>query len=889
MLSTRLSRSSDSRTTRVRRAGSRDQRVNRRLTSAVAVGAMAAGALMAIPALGAWAAPTGGIGSTSINQTLTADTFSRITARGWGRATVGGAYTVEDDSLFSADGDSGKISLRSPGVGGAAVLGDVSVNDAEAEFTFSVSSLPRTGAGISLAAQLRGRAGSLYEGVVRIAPGGIVSIALQRQEGSPRNLTALAAETPLPLRISVGAPYTLRVHVSGSDPVQLAARLTAASEQGPVGWQVEASDYSNTRLRNGGAPAVSAYVSRSSQPTTVDIDNVIVQSVDINQGPPVAVPTGSLTPTPTASPSPQPSPTPTPATSVPSSSPPVPPASPPRSSIALGTTGAPRVGTARYPVPAGAIFASPNGSDNSAGTMSAPLRTVRSAVAKTRAGGTIVLRAGTYHESVSVDSRTVTIQNYPGEAVWMDGSSVVSGFRPYSPGVWVMDGWTVRFDASASYTFGASDGNTADWTFVNPAHPMAAHPDQVWIDGTALRQVRSADQVVSGSFAVDYQSRRLFIGADPSGRQVRASDLSKALSIRTAGSVLRGIGVTRYAPSIPHIGAVTAERSGIRVQDVVISDSATIGLGITEPNITLDHVTVQRAGLLGIHVSTADGVRLLDVFSADNNTENFNMSPVSGGVKITRTRGVTVDHGTFESNEGPGLWVDESVYDSKISSSVFRGNRNHGVSLEISALAKVVNNLFVGNFANGIKINNTSDVALWNNTFVSNGRPVWIAQDERRGAKLSDPGHDPRQRLPDPTMTWINGPVTMRNNVFSGATSSNCLICVEDYSGQYTAEQMRVTGQADVYQRTSSSRPTAVVVWSRGAGNPARFSLLSAFTAASGQETRGIALDGTPAVDSGFRLTEKLKAASGVAEPLPADLAGLIGQQTGTRYLGAFL
>ena len=53
---------------------------------------------------------------------------------------------------------------------------------------------------------------------------------------------------------------------------------------------------------------------------------------------------------------------------------------------------------------------------------------------------------------------------------------------------WVSDGtifsagnWTAQFDASPTFTFGAPDGTTAGWSFVNPQYPMAAHPDQVWI------------------------------------------------------------------------------------------------------------------------------------------------------------------------------------------------------------------------------------------------------------------------------------------------------------------------------------------------------------------------------------------------------------------------
>ena len=55
-----------------------------------------------------------------------------------------------------------------------------------------------------------------------------------------------------------------------------------------------------------------------------------------------------------------------------------------------GTT----VGTAQYPVPAGAIVVSPSGNDGAAGTAAAPYKTLTKAASAAPAGATIVLRAG---------------------------------------------------------------------------------------------------------------------------------------------------------------------------------------------------------------------------------------------------------------------------------------------------------------------------------------------------------------------------------------------------------------------------------------------------------------------------------------------------------------
>lgn len=60
----------------------------------------------------------------------------------------------------------------------------------------------------------------------------------------------------------------------------------------------------------------------------------------------------------------------------------------------VDAAGSAPVGTASYPVPQYAVFASPSGVDTAAGTATAPVRTLAGAIALTPAGGTIVLRGG---------------------------------------------------------------------------------------------------------------------------------------------------------------------------------------------------------------------------------------------------------------------------------------------------------------------------------------------------------------------------------------------------------------------------------------------------------------------------------------------------------------
>jgi len=511
---------------------------------------------------------------------------------------------------------------------------------------------------------------------------------------------------------------------------------------------------------------------------------------------------------------------------------------PGRRSAGAGT----KVGTASYPVPDGAIVVSPSGRDGNAGTTGAPLRTVGAAVSKARSGGTIVLRAGTYHEDVVIPpDKRLTIQSWPREAVWFDGSTSVTGWSP-AGGRWQKDGWRTEFDASPTFTRGAKDHTAEGWRFINPEHPMAAHPDQIWINGVPQLQVRSLDEVRRGTFFHDRRADRLFLGTDPSGKEVRVSVIQRALAVRSRDSVLRGFGVRRYAPSVPDMGSVTLEEAGIDVEHVAITESATTGLFVSGSDVGLRNLHLARNGMIGVLADEADKLVAERVLAEENNVERFNASPSAGGMKVTTSRHATVRDSVFRSNKGSGLWFDVSSYDGTIVGCEMQGNENHGISLEISAKMLVANNVIAHNRANGVKVNNTSDVAIWNNTITGNERSIWLVQDKRQPS-ASSPDRDRRRPFPDPSMTWRIGPGTVHNNILASQRSGGCLLCIEDQTKQRAPDQMGIATGSNLLKRPDAEEVTALSVDD---------------TASS-------------------------------AQPLPPAVAGATGVAAGTRHYGAWI
>lgn len=548
----------------------------------------------------------------------------------------------------------------------------------------------------------------------------------------------------------------------------------------------------------------------------------------------------------------------------------------------VGLLGAASAGAVESTAPT--LYVAPTGSDTAAGTSSAPLRTITAAVSRTPSNGVVIVRSGSYHESLVLAGKTdVTIEAESGSTVWLDGSRVVSNWTQ-SGSAWVATGWTTQFDSSPTFTWGAADSTSASWQFVNPSYPMAAHPDQVWIDDVAQKQVGSRSEVGPGSFYVDYDKSQLILGSSPAGHEVRASDLAKAISIRDQGATISGINVRKFAPSVPTQGAVTVERPDVTLKDLKITDNATTGLQVGGPGARLSNLKLARNGMAGLRGTHADGLRIDQVVSVWNNLERFNSSPSAGGAKLVRTNTITVTGSRFSHNFGTGLWFDESAYNVRVFGSRITDNTANGLSLEISGTVKVANNVITDNDGNGMKINDTDKVDVWNNTLIGNGRTIAIVQDWR-DVNL---GNSYRNwSLP---LTLRSEYVTLRNNILASPNSSaDCLVCVQDYTHRFSGAQLKTSTDGNVYQRPSLTQPQWLMVWSRGAGDPARYDTITAIRTATGQEQQGRVLTGTAALTADEAPTSAVDSlVSSSAYAAPDWLASAANVVVGAKHLGAW-
>lgn len=281
-----------------------------------------------------------------------------------------------------------------------------------------------------------------------------------------------------------------------------------------------------------------------------------------------------------------------------------------------------------------------------------------------------MLRAGTYHESLNL-SKKVTIQNYPKEIVWFDGSSVVRGWS--KAGSTFVASWTTFFAPSSH-----SGGVTAE-------NPYANYPGQVFVDGQALKEVGLAAAVTTGTFFADSVNKRLVIGTDPTGKTVKSSDLTRAFQALT-DVTLRGFGVRRYATTSAARAAILMDPAGGTFENLVVSDNATIGMALSGANKKVNHVAVERNGMMGIGMNRSNNSNVSSSVIRYNNYERFPTLPVAAGLKVTWSGPMNVNDNLVTDNYlSTGVWFDAYSSDIRITNSTIRDNDMSQINVELEA------------------------------------------------------------------------------------------------------------------------------------------------------------------------------------------------------------
>lgn len=559
-----------------------------------------------------------------------------------------------------------------------------------------------------------------------------------------------------------------------------------------------------------------------------------------------------------------------------------------------------------YPVPAGAIYMSPAGTDknsssvdgndaNDGSIVDKPVKTINRALAlvsTTRT--TIVMRGGEYRDwnssgnTIQYQSKSFTLQAYPQESPWFNGADVIPnvGWANTGNNVWSRSWETPDFCGTGQYYLPVEDNEPpfsptltsfatvcAYGDSVKDSITVAGDPQSVFINDVKLAQVPSLAQITSGSFYYDWYTRKMYIAQDPANKKVEFSKRTQALMLNQGDYAIKGIGFKRYASgggggpggnwTIGSAVFVNEPRSSV-IENSVFTDNSNIGLGYSKPKNNgskINNSVFTYNGYAGVHGngSRSSGGRddfaiLGNVFNA-NNDQSFDIKCVgacgAANVKLNNMVGFIAKDNIVTNAKlgGYGFWCDINCSDGVIVNNLVKNNAKVGIFYEISRDGTIASNVAVDNGQDGIAVG-SANTNVYNNTVIFDraknptGRGIYIFDDERCAICWNDPGIGPDTR----NIELVNNVVIARSGGELSVSQDN-----REATGPYATLATTTNTMAsefydrfgyNAYHRTSTG--AGFYFWRYDSG-VRTFDLKStaAFTAATGWDAQSLDLAGS--------------------------------------------
>jgi hypothetical protein len=211
--------------------------------------------------------------------TYASDAFNRTVVDSWGKATVGGAWSLSGSAAdFDVNGAAGTIALAAARAYRAAFLNSVSAADVDLSVRVTTSKTPGGGNQYIYAALRRVSSANFYRATLRIATSGQVYVGASSVINNTE--TGIGSEVRVPgLTYVPGAFIWLRAQVSGFNPTTIRVRAWADGTTEPSTWQYTASN-SIAALQAAGGLGLEAYLSSATTnaPVLVSFDDYAVAS-----------------------------------------------------------------------------------------------------------------------------------------------------------------------------------------------------------------------------------------------------------------------------------------------------------------------------------------------------------------------------------------------------------------------------------------------------------------------------------------------------------------------------------------------------------------------------------------------------------------------------------
>lgn len=411
-----------------------------------------------------------------------------------------------------------------------------------------------------------------------------------------------------------------------------------------------------------------------------------------------------------------------------------------------------------YEIPKGGkiYYVAPDGKTNATGESIQQPTTIESAIKKVKTGDAIILRGGIYRTGDIVFNQGVTIQPYKDEQPVFKGTFVATQWKNLGNGLWKTS-WDRLFpDKPDSWWSRDRYGKRT------PLHLF--NNDMVFVDGKFLQSVGWEGEVNENTYYIDYSTKQVYIGVDPTNKLIEITAYNVAL-LRTIGDVhgkksdkkgptIRGITFTQYAYRAIEIEGrepqgVSPESNhgkdviGTTIEHCTISFGSRVAAYLRGDNMTIRHCKVHDTSTEGLYIIGSSDVLLeKNIFSRNNIERYTGYYPAAVKIfnqshRVTCRDNLVIDlpysNGIwYDVGEEDGVFINNWVQDVGNPDRELNPNRpwpsESGFFFEISKRAIVAGNVFV-NCDQGIFILNSSDAQIYNNTFVNS--LVCIARNAR--------------------------------------------------------------------------------------------------------------------------------------------------------------
>ncbi|HDQ44779.1 MAG TPA: right-handed parallel beta-helix repeat-containing protein [bacterium] len=377
----------------------------------------------------------------------------------------------------------------------------------------------------------------------------------------------------------------------------------------------------------------------------------------------------------------------------------------------------------------GAIyFVSPDGDPASDGLAPDRPTRIEEAFAGVRTGDAIIMRGGMYRTGNLTFNQGIVIQPYLDEEPILNGTLIADTWTQVEENLWVT-GWEHLFPAGPESWWHRERNEK-----FTPLHRF--NNDAVFIDGQYLQSAGSTQEVKEGTFFVDYDEEKIYIGADPADRFIEITAFRKAL-YRTVkpvhgkgpdkkGPVIRGITFTQYPDTMVHIGGAELAMDqhgrdivGTVFENCTFSNCFRIGVFSIGDSLVMRHCKVVNTNTEGVYiVASSDALLERNIFEKNNIERWTGFFP--GAVKIFNQshRVVVRENLVIDHPHSNGVWWDVGNHDGVfVNNRVERVNES-GFFFEISDGAVVAGNVFE-DCGQGIFVLNSGNVEIYNNTLIN--------------------------------------------------------------------------------------------------------------------------------------------------------------------------